>query len=471
MKKYYWIIVMGLALLACQKKEPYSLEVTPNALEFTAEGGTKTFDVVSNGEWTLETDGQQWYQLSAFEAKGKQTISVTVAPYIQAAGRSAQLTVKGEGIVLNVALVQVRPAVPENPDNSSVSFRAYEQDYAFDVPSGYEVKVTAEGDFLSVSQQDGQWSAHLQANQTDAVREGKILVTTTDDKPLSTIALTQSWRNVEPGELLIEEVFFTGVLPEGATTGDASSGDQYLKITNNTDETLYADGLLFAHSYIVNEAGSWVYPTLTDEIPVDTIYQIPGSGIDVPVAPGASIVIAVAAQDFSGNGGIDLSKADYEFFDGTEANDTDNPDVADLALWFKASKTVTMFQSQGNKSMAIAVLPHAYSPESFMAEFVWEGKREFWMNGGKISEKDITGAYLINNEWVIDGVNMALIEGEVELYFNEGVDAGYTGCAKSNKDPERYCTSVLRKRADNGKLVDTDNSTNDFTRKAAPTLK
>ena len=37
-----------------------------------------------------------------------------------------------------------------------------------------------------------------------------------------------------------------------------------------------------------------------------------------------------------------------------------------------------------------------------------------------------------------------------------------------DKDPDRYGKSALRKR-ENGKLVDTNNSTNDFVRDSKPT--
>ena len=48
---------------------------------------------------------------------------------------------------------------------------------------------------------------------------------------------------------------------------------------------------------------------------------------------------------------------------------------------------------------------------------------------------------------------------------------GWTHCGKIDKDPERYGKSVLRKRGNDGKLIDTNNSTNDFTPDSTPSLK
>lgn len=52
-------------------------------------------------------------------------------------------------------------------------------------------------------------------------------------------------------DLILEEIFFTGSkTPEG----QFYFGDQYFKITNNTDQVLYADGmLLIQSSFMTNE--------------------------------------------------------------------------------------------------------------------------------------------------------------------------------------------------------------------------
>ncbi len=71
---------------------------------------------------------------------------------------------------------------------------------------------------------------------------------------------------------------------------------------------------------------------------------------------------------------------------------------------------------------------------------------------------------------MVDGVNLGVQEDLGKLALNASVDAGYTGCGVKDSDPDRYGKSALRKR-ENGKLVDTNNSTNDFTRDSTPTLQ
>lgn len=283
--------------------------------------------------------------------------------------------------------------------------------------------------------------------------------------------------DVTSGSLVIEEVFFAGCLLEDGTSNDAMDGDQYIKITNNTESLLYADGLLICKSseHSQNAAASyWVVDDdLSERILVKDIFRIPGDGDDVLLQPGASLVIAFAALDFgTENGsGLDLSEADFEVFDGEDL-DVDNPDVPNVELFVKSSKSISFLHNRGYESYALVMLPEGVTPESFLADNAFTGTRSFWMNGEALMEgKEYpAGSYVIPNDWVIDGINCGVEEKYANPAFNAIIDAGYTGCGTVDKDPERFNKSALRKRVDGG-LVDTDNSTNDFTRDATPTLK
>jgi len=122
-------------------------------------------------------------------------------------------------------------------------------------------------------------------------------------------------------------------------------------------------------------------------------------------------------------------------------------------------------------SIALANIPSTYTAESFMAEFPWTGKMTFYLFGEPYTTRDIlAGNYLIKNDWVVDGINLGVAEDLGKLALNASVDAGYTGCGATDGDPDRYGKSALRKR-ENGKLVDTNNSTDDFVRDSTPSLK
>ena len=85
----------------------------------------------------------------------------------------------------------------------------------------------------------------------------------------------------------------------------------------------------------------WIYRNFPLKL-VLTLFISSGSGNENPVEKGASIILAVDAQDYSANGGCNLSIADFEFNDVNDIYpDTENPDVADMLLWFKSSATIT----------------------------------------------------------------------------------------------------------------------------------
>ena len=340
-------------------------------------------------------------------------------------------------------------------------------DITVELQSNRAWTITTDGqDWYTVEPLSGEGNATLtfHVNALEQVAARTATITVTAETSVTTLSLVQGLpdaANVSASSFLIEEVFFTGFLPEGASSSDMIDGDQYIKITNNTDNLLYADGLSICFTTYdsqTSENGSyWIGPELPDHIGVCDIYRIPGNGTDVPVLPGRSVVVALCAQNFEAeNGaGVDLSRADFEYFDGVDADDVDNPDVPNLEEWVKSSWTITSLHGRGYMSIALVKFPDSYTAESFMAEFPWKDKEDFYLKGEYYLSRDILpGNYIVKNEWVVDGVNFGVPQYLGRLAMNASIDAGYTGCGAIDKDPDRYGKSALRKR-ENGKRVDT----------------
>lgn len=141
---------------------------------------------------------------------------------------------------------------------------------------------------------------------------------------------------------VISELFYNG----GTYAGKMQHPDQYIVIANNSDETLYADGLVIAQSSNMNSLPcSTLTALLPDFVAVANMYQIPGSGTDYPVKAGEVIVIAASALNHAEtianysktdkDTGIpgDLSGADFELADedaSMSGKVTDNPEVPNL---------------------------------------------------------------------------------------------------------------------------------------------
>ena len=140
------------------------------------------------------------------------------------------------------------------------------------------------------------------------------------------------------GNLVIKEVYYTG---SPTSTGGTYFSDQFVEIYNNSTETVFLDSLCIADIHgnagLIN-ATSLPTPFNTDanNVYASSIWRIPGTGKQRPLAPGKSIVIAqdgVNHQDptLNPNSPVDLSNADWETYnERTDNRDADAPNVPNL---------------------------------------------------------------------------------------------------------------------------------------------
>lgn len=318
-------------------------------------------------------------------------------------------------------------------------------------------------------------------NETGAERQTTVTVTRKGRSDLlATVTIKQSNVAAKNGEFVIEEIYFTGTaLPETGRP-DKYQGDQYIKIRNNTDEDLYADGMLLILQ-------SSVLSNMEGEIPAavdfreeycagQAFYAIPGSGRDVPVKAGESLIIVNNAQNHleSNPDSWDATTADFEWYDESSNEnflDTDNPAVPNLDKWYAQTLTVHSLHNRGAYGIAIAMPPAGTTGEQFLQDHPIgdEYYYIFHSPNGSDYEMPIKG-YFVPNEWVLDAVNTGGRNTFGMAPWGTSLDAGYTWCGTEDSDPDRFNKSVIRKTGADGKLVDTNNSSNDFTPNTTPSL-
>ena len=270
--------------------------------------------------------------------------------------------------------------------------------------------------------------------------------------------------------MVIAEIFFTGTTtPEN----EQYSGDQYIRLYNNSDDTVYADGVAILESAFMTVDDYTYTPDIMSEyFSADAVYVIPGDGDDHPVAPRTSIIICDQALDHreANPNSFDLSGADFEWYDDSPNPnflDTDNPDVPNLDKWYSYTATVWSLHNRGFRSYAIARMET--SKEEFLAnnfytynyELVVPGFDPFPMDGD---------AYKVPNEWILDAVNLSISSMFQQICTDPSLDRGWTHCGEQDHDQNRYNKAVLRKHDPQTKkiLIDTNNSTEDFEADAVP---
>lgn len=316
-------------------------------------------------------------------------------------------------------------------------------------------------------------------NETGAERQTTVTVTRKGRSDLlATVTIKQSNVAAKNGEFVIEEIYFTGTaLPETGRP-DKYQGDQYIKIRNNTDEDLYADGMLLILQ-------SSVLSNMEGEIPAavdfreeycagQAFYAIPGSGRDVPVKAGESLIIVNNAQNHleSNPDSWDATTADFEWYDESSNEnflDTDNPAVPNLDKWYAQTLTVHSLHNRGAYGIAIAMPPAGTTGEQFLQDHPIGDGYYYIFHSPNDYKMPIKG-YFVPNEWVLDAVNTGGRNTFGMAPWGTSLDAGYTWCGTEDSDPDRFNKSVIRKTGADGKLVDTNNSSNDFTPNTTPSL-
>lgn len=272
---------------------------------------------------------------------------------------------------------------------------------------------------------------------------------------------------LETSDFLIQEIFFSGTLtPEGKQY----DGDKYIKIYNNTDSVLYADGLVIGESEFLTVTKQEYRPDImSSDVAVGSLIQIPGSGKDYPVEPGQSILIvdnAINHLEYNSQS-MDLTKANFEWYSESLGGETDNPSVPNMTNLYSRM----VMHNRGFKSYVLARIP--VSNEAYLTDYPYHYEYDFVFSG-VIYPMD-GDCYKIPNEWVLDAVNLS-VEAEFQwIVTSPSLDMGWSHCGNKDKDPDRYGKSVRRKelsKTADGRVIlkDTNNSTVDFTPDAKPSL-
>ena len=267
-------------------------------------------------------------------------------------------------------------------------------------------------------------------------------------------------------DFVIMELFVTGtVTPENKQY----TGDQYIKIYNNSDQTLYADGLFIAESQFLTTTQNDYSPNIMGtHFTAGSIFRVPGNGTTYPVAPGDSLIICDNAIDHreANVNSFDLRKANFEWYTTSTSSsnqDIDNPDVDNLEQLYCYSNTLWILNKQGNKAYVIGRVPAEVTPESFMSDYSYTCN--YTLTTGATS-KDFT-YYKVPNEWIVDAVNLGPKNTYVWNLTSASLDMGFTYVGENAAVAENYGKAVRRKVAltqPDGRVVlqKTNNSSTDF---------
>lgn len=278
--------------------------------------------------------------------------------------------------------------------------------------------------------------------------------------------LKLNWFFTNPGGTLIFSEIYAAGSPNAA--GTSGLKDSYFRIYNNTDQTIYADGIGIAESSFTNAANN-NFEILTPandretNFTAQTIWVIPGNGTEHPILPGQSIKIVDQAIDWSEQvaGALNHTDADFEWYDDHKL-DTDNPSVPNLNKWYSYSATIWIMNNQCNKSYALVKFPEGMTAENYLASY--NGTYTYIGATGK--EMTNSKSYLIPLTWIIDGVNLGTNDSYENGALSKTIDISHAAISDITRDPKRFGKKFVRKVSNEANgvtyLQDTNDSAADF---------
>ncbi len=278
--------------------------------------------------------------------------------------------------------------------------------------------------------------------------------------------------NLPSDDLIISEIFFAGTLQ---TSGNVYYGDDYIKLYNNTDRVIYADGLTIFESKLSTTQKLDLTPDIMPEaMTVHALYTIPGSGREHPVAPGEYLLIADTGIDHRviNPNSFDLSGADWEWYDvssNPSSLDIDSPSVDNLDKWYCYTLSFFVLHNRGFKAYGIARIP--LDRDTYLKDYYYSYDYVLITQAGSFPMSQ--SAYRLPNEWIKDVVTCS-VQAQYEWNVcSPALDMGWTHCGSIDHDKGRYFHAVRRKMTgltEDGRpiLKDTNNSTEDFNAMVTP---
>lgn len=269
------------------------------------------------------------------------------------------------------------------------------------------------------------------------------------------------------GPLAFSEIFFSGTNP-------FYFRNQFYEITNNSDETVYLDGLYFANLepgvatttlpvWPAEDKGQYVY--------AERVWQIPGSGKDYPLAPGESFSIAQFAANhklpqYNPDSPIDCSTSEFEF-NMDNANFPDQPatDMKHIFYNGRAAKgTLPQYLT--------SVFGGAYVIFRIPEGVNYDPVNDLTMQTRNLGTTSTNLFAKVPVKYVIDAVEAGHNENMIAAKRVASVlDAGmtYVGATYNSKGVRRKKVGTRS----NGTpiLQDTNNSSEDFERLVTPTFR
>lgn len=291
--------------------------------------------------------------------------------------------------------------------------------------------------------------------------------------------------------LLFQEIFYIGSLQpkKDFFQGGLFNLDQYIKIVNPTEKTLYLDSLVLMVCGLANtQPHDLAFGTDHRDscFAASIVLQFPGKGQDYPIQPGKSVLLTANAVNYTsqydkdGNerfdwcqNSFDLSSANFEWCTPEQNDDGDygdNHNVPNLINIFGDPSSPQLIS--GAQVIALAKLGVNSSELKNNPKYDWSTTWADLSKGDVDIEEGEKITYIkIPNSWIIDAVSLCPTNGYMWNTVGVNVDKSSIGVidniSQTTQNAQEIAGLAVYRKYDGKKYVDSNNSAFDFEVKKA----
>lgn len=152
LKNFLMLLLLITGFTSCNDNEDTTqVTLSINEATFDLNGGSKTFTIQTTGNWSIETDNQNWYSLSPTQGSGTTEVNVTAKPLEGNNGRSANIIIHSDNSTATLILSQINAVSPNNPTNQTITIRGKGGDKEIILPenNGYSINIPPPKLFLT----------------------------------------------------------------------------------------------------------------------------------------------------------------------------------------------------------------------------------------------------------------------------------------------------------------------------------
>ncbi|WP_169315723.1 BACON domain-containing protein [Haliscomenobacter hydrossis] len=195
------------------------ISVSPTTLDFTANGGSQSFNITANTNWTT-SESLDWLSLSPASGSNNATVTATCLPNTSTTSRTGTIAISGTDQTVTISQTGVAPSLSVAPSQLNFTDLADTKNISISSNTGWTTSDDA--DWLSITPSSGNGngtlSVSVNANAGASERRAQITVRSSTGSLLQNISVIQAAKPFnaalpESWEVTITENNHTLILP------------------------------------------------------------------------------------------------------------------------------------------------------------------------------------------------------------------------------------------------------------------